>query len=76
MSVQYLSNKDGQITAVQVPIDEWELIKTKYPDIESNMPLPAWQKELIDIRLDAIKSNPGSIKPIKGLLKELDHIDE
>ena len=34
MSVQYLSNKKGQITAVQVPIQEWERIKIKYPDVD------------------------------------------
>ena len=69
MSVQYLSNKDGQITAVQVPINEWELIKSKYPDIESNLSLPEWQKELIDNRLESIKKNPERLKQIAGLFK-------
>ena len=76
MSVQYLSNKDGQITAVQVPINEWELIKSKYPDIESNLSLPEWQKELIDNRLESIKKNPERLKPIAGLMEELDRIED
>jgi len=33
MSVQYLSNEKGQVTAVQLPIEEWEFIKIKYPDV-------------------------------------------
>jgi len=76
MSVQYLSNKNGQITAVQVSISEWELIKRKYPDIESDLSLPDWQIELIDSRLKSIKENPERIQPITGLLNELDRIDE
>ena len=76
MSVQYLSNKNGQITAVQVPISEWELIKRKYPDIELDLSLPDWQMELIDTRLKSIEENPERVKPIAGLLKELDRIDE
>jgi hypothetical protein len=76
MSVQYLSNKEGQITAVQVSISEWELIKNKYPDIESAISLPEWQIELLDNRLASIKEHPERIKPIAQLLEELDSIDE
>ena len=76
MSVQYLSNKNGQITAVQVSISEWELIKRRYPDIESDLSLPDWQIELIDSCLKSIKENPERLKPIATLLKELDKADE
>ena len=76
MSVQYLSNKNGQITAVQVPISEWELIKSKYPDIELNMSLPEWQMDLIDKRLASIKENLASVKPITELLEELDRVEK
>ena len=74
MSVQYLSNKDGQITTVQIPINEWEVIKDKYPDIEFDTSLPEWQKELIDNRLELINKNPQSVQSIEGLMKELDRI--
>jgi hypothetical protein len=76
MSVQYLSNKNGQVTAVQIPINEWELIKDKYPDIDSDISLPEWQKELIDKRLASIKKNPERVKSIEGLIKELDQIED
>ncbi|MDB5152687.1 MAG: putative addiction module component family protein [Mucilaginibacter sp.] len=74
--VQYVSNKNGQITAVQVSIEEWEFIKSKSPDIELNLSLPEWQTELISKRLASIKKNPERVKPIAGLLKELDRIEE
>jgi len=73
MSVQYLSDEKGQITAVQVPIKEWEIIKTKYPDISHlETELPEWQKNIIDARLNDFKNNPGRIRPISELFEELD----
>ena len=49
MSVQYLSNEKGQVTAVQLPIEEWEMIKIKYPDVDHlDSNLPDWHKQLID----------------------------
>lgn len=77
MSVQYLSDTKGQITAVQVPIEEWKVLKNKYPDIDSvDMSLPEWQMELLDIRLNAIKENPERLLPIDSLLAELDDTHE
>ncbi|MGZ3756643.1 MAG: hypothetical protein ACXVAY_14490 [Mucilaginibacter sp.] len=73
MSVQYLSNEKGQVTAVQLPIEEWEMIKIKYPDVDhldSNM--PDWHKQLINNRLGALENNPGLIRPISELFEELD----
>jgi len=73
MSVQYLSDEQGHITAVQLPIKEWELIKTKYPDISHlDTELPEWQKNFIDARLADIKNNPDRIRPISELFEELD----
>jgi len=73
MSVQYLSDEKGHITAVQLPIEEWEIMKTKYPDISHlDTELPEWQKNIIDARLDDLKNNPGRIRPISELFEELD----
>ena len=77
MSLQYLSNEKGQITAVQVPIEEWEMLRSKYPDLNAvDTDLPDWQKELIDTRLNAIKENPDRILPIDSLIEELDRTQE
>jgi hypothetical protein len=77
MSLQYLPDGRGQIVAVQVPIEEWEMLKRKYPDIDaSTFELPDWQKELIDVRLRAIDEHPERILPIDGLFAELDRDQE
>jgi hypothetical protein len=73
MSLQYLSDESGHVVAVQVPIDEWEQLKRKYPDLETpGYSLPDWQKELVDIRLQSVNENPDRILPINSLLEELD----
>ena len=71
MNIQYLSDNEGQIVAVQVPIDEWRLIMSKHPDIESDVAIPDWQKKMLDARLAAIEKNPERVLPIKGLISEL-----
>lgn len=73
MSIQYVSNGKGKVTAVQLPIKEWERIKRQYPEIENiDAELPDWQKELLDSRLDAIAKDSSNVLPIEGLLAELD----
>ncbi len=77
MSLQYLSNKKGQVTAVQVPIKEWEMLKSKYPDLDAvETDLPDWQKELIDTRLNSIKENPDRVLAVDSLIAELDRTQE
>jgi hypothetical protein len=72
MSLQYLSDENGHIVAVQVPMKEWEILRNKYPEIEAPvLDLPDWQKELIDSRLKSIEENPGRVLPIDSLMAEL-----
>jgi hypothetical protein len=77
MSLQYLSDGTGQIVAVQVPIKDWEMLRHKYPEIETPLSdIPQWQKELIDQRLSMIEENPGRILPPDSLFEELDRVQE
>lgn len=47
MSIQFVSNEKGKITAVQLPIKEWKRIKKQYPDIENlDAELPDWQPSI------------------------------
>ena len=72
MSLNYVSDNSGEPIEVQIPIEDWKRIKNKYPDIdEMDNNLPEWQKEVINKRLEAIRKNPASIRPIEELLDEL-----
>lgn len=76
MAVNYVSDNSGHTIAVQISIEDWKRIKDKYPDVdELDGPLPEWQKQLIDQRLEAIAQNPDRLRPIDELFDELDKED-
>jgi len=73
MSIQYLSDEHGQITAVQLSIEEWEKIKNRYPEVESfDISLPEWHKEILDTRLQSLSEDSNKTQPLSLLIKELD----
>ena len=73
MNLQVIQDVHGKNTGVFIPLEDWALIKTNYPDVDSlEKDIPEWQKKLLDKRLDAIAKNPNSIKSIGGLFSELD----
>jgi hypothetical protein len=73
MRLQVIQDSNGKNAGVFIPIEDWALIKTNYPDIDNlDADIPEWQKQLLDNRLEAIAKNPNSIKPIDGLFEELD----
>ena len=70
--LQYISDNSGHTTAVIIPIDEWNEIRDKHPDVEViEGGLPKWQKDLIDRRLKIVEEHPERIHPIEGLFEEL-----
>ncbi len=74
--LQFLSDNSGHRTALVIPIEEWNGIKSKYPGIDAiEGDLPQWQKDLIDKDLKEIADNPQCLRPIEELLEELDKED-
>ena len=72
MNLQIVQDGSGNNTGVFIPIEDWDLIKSIYPDINNiGNELPQWQKDLIDGRLNAIAKDPKRIKPIEDLFYEL-----
>lgn len=56
MSLQYITDDKGQTTGVFIPIQEWNSIKSRYKDIDQD--IPEWHKEIIDQRMKDYKENP------------------
>jgi len=72
MKLQIIQDGKGKNAGVLIPMEDWDLIKKQYPDIENlKSDLPQWEKDLIDQRLAAIAKNPDSLQPIEKLLAEL-----
>ncbi len=73
MKTQIIQDHNGLPTGVFIPMEDWDNLKKRYPDIEEIAnDIPDWQKEIISERLESIAKNPERIKPIQGLFDALD----
>lgn len=73
MQLSYVSDATGNTVAVQIPIEEWNTLKQRFPDVENlQSDTPQWQKDLVEKRLENIAANPGRLRPIEELFEELD----
>jgi hypothetical protein len=73
MNLQYISDSKGQTTGVFIPINEWNDLKSKYKDIESeDIDIPEWHKDLVRQRLDDYKKNPGSAMDFDSAMDDIE----
>ncbi len=73
MNPQVIKDNNGKNTGVFITMEDWNLIESTYPDINLlSKELPEWQKEMLDVRLDAIEKDPNRLKPIESLFEILD----
>ncbi len=73
MVAQYTYDASGNPIGVFIPINDWNRIAEKYPEIED---VPEWEKQLLDQRLDFIQKHPEQLIPIEDFWAELDTDDE
>ena len=73
MKTQIIKDDNGRPTGAFIPIEQWEHLKSIYPDIEkADDDLPQWQMDLLDERLEQIKNDPSCLRPIEELYALLD----
>ena len=73
MNLQYISDNNGKITGVFIPITEWNHLKSKYQDIEQEaMEVPEWQKEQVRNRMEEYKNNPGQALDFETALDDIE----
>ena len=65
MNLQFISDNRGFHTGVFIPIEDWEVLKKKYKELQIEekaiSDIPEWHKKIIDQRLDALKRNPDNV---------------
>lgn len=77
MTLQFIHDTKGNTTGVFIPIDEWQLLKTKYTDLqkeesENILELASWQKEIIDDRLNDYYSNQNEVSDFDKTLSDIE----
>jgi hypothetical protein len=76
MNLQYISDSKGQTTGVFIPINEWNELKKKYKDIESEeVDIPDWHKDLVRERLEDYSKNPDSALDFDTAMNDLEKED-
>jgi hypothetical protein len=72
MKLQIIHDAKGNNAGVFIPIEDWNRIKSQYPDIEhADFDLNEYEKDLIDLRLEAIEKNPQRLKSGEELFRFL-----
>ncbi len=76
MSLQFIHDNKGNTTGVFIPIDDWQMLKEKYSDlqmeeVQNNAELTPWQKEIIDGRLKDYYNNPNDVVDFSQTLKDI-----
>ena len=72
MKTQIINGDDGNPAGVFIPIEDWERIKSQFPNIDQlDKDIPDWQKDLLDERLEDL-NKPGNVHDIEKLLKFID----
>jgi hypothetical protein len=72
MKVQILQDNKGNETGVFVPIEDWNLIKREYPEVETlSVDISEYEKAIIDERLQTISLKPERILNGTILIDEL-----
>lgn len=65
MNLQYISDSNGQTTGVFIPIEDWELLKEKFSELNDEeskmMNIPDWHKDIVNERLAKYKKNPSDV---------------
>lgn len=71
-TVQVLKDMSGIPTGVFIPMQIWENVKRRYPDIsEFDSDIPQWEKDFIDSRLEMARQNSDRLKPVEELFESL-----
>ena len=72
MRVQYLSDNTGKTTGVFIPISEWNELRTKYKELDSEeIEIPSYQKKEVLQRLDDHNNSPELALDFDDTIDEL-----
>lgn len=73
MSLQYISDNNGQTTGVFIPIQEWNNLKDKFKGLETEeLSIPEWHLDEIDKRLEDYKTNPDEAIDFDQAMDEIE----
>jgi len=61
MSVQYITDSEGNPTGVFIPIKDWDHLKQTFEGIEEAVSIPEWHKEIVLERMKESEKKPDRL---------------
>jgi hypothetical protein len=77
MNLQYISDYNGNKTAVIIPIADWQSLTKKYKDLEEKNiteDIPQWHKDLLDERFRDNKEPEDAFQMLDNIETENEKI--
>jgi hypothetical protein len=76
MTLQFIHDTKGNTTGVFIPIEEWQSLKIKYSELQSeevknSIELSEWQKNIIDLRTNQYYENATDIIDFDKTIDEI-----
>ena len=77
MALQFIHDNKGNTTGVFIPIEEWQLLKTKYAELQKEeaknpVELAPWQKNVIEDRLSDYYKNTGEVSDFDKTIDDIE----
>ena len=73
MNLQYISDNNGTITGVYIPILEWNELKSKFKGIDKEQTyIPAWQMDEVRERIQDYKRNPSQAEDFEEAIDDIE----
>lgn len=73
MSLQFISNSEGETTGVFIPIDEWNDLKSKFKGIEEEeLSIPEWHKAIIDEQKQLYFRDPSQFLDFDSAMDDIE----
>jgi hypothetical protein len=72
MNLQYITDNNGQTTGIFIPIQEWNILKTQLKDIDQELPIPDWHKDVVRERMEPYNSGKVQVVDFDQTLDEIE----
>ncbi|MFN0188232.1 MAG: hypothetical protein ACKVQV_05980 [Bacteroidia bacterium] len=77
MTLQFIHDNRGNTTGVFIPIEEWQILKAKYTDLqkeeaENIVDLAPWQKQIIEERLSDYYKTPIHVEDFDSTIDDIE----
>ena len=78
MTLQFVHDNKGNTTGVFIPIEDWEILKRKYVELqkeeaENIAELSRWQRQILDERISDYYSNKEDVTDFDKTIDEIEN---